>query len=360
MFRNLADSETVFHPQVNLFLGDNGQGKTNFLEAIYFLATTKSFRTSRVAPMARFGSSTIFVSGELERTAIVRKLSAGVEITPHRRRELMVNREPVTLSDYLGAVQVFAYASARLEIIRGGPDERRRFIDRGIASVDPSYLDAMTRYGRVLRQRNALLQDSSLHRGRGTALEAWDEELLSAAAPLTRGRDSYISRLQERFDAIVETHDYHLRDVRLRYQPALTGQTEEDRRQLSSIRRRELAAGFSLLGPHRDVIEIDVAGRPAGEVVSGGELKVTVLFLELAKSEIFREHAGESPLFVLDDLDAELDRRILEALVQRLASSSQLFTSSAKEELVSSLPFGSHSRYEVREGGAKCMEKPAK
>src|SRR5206468_7507400 len=122
------------------------QGKTNLLEAIYFLATTKSFRTSRVASLFRFDSPTVRVAGLLERGAIARTLAVGME---GARRVLMINGEKVTLPAYLNAMSVFAYSQSRLEIIRGAPEERRRFLDRGIASINPGYLEQLTRYMRV-------------------------------------------------------------------------------------------------------------------------------------------------------------------------------------------------------------------
>src|SRR5215212_8623729 len=163
-FRNLAEHEVEFHPQSNILVGRNGQGKTNLLEAIYFLATTKSFRTSRIASTFRFGSASVFVSGVLHRDGLDKTLSVGLETGETKRRVLMINGEKVTLPAYLHAMSVFAYSSARLEVIRGTPEERRRFIDRGIASLNPAYLEQLTRYMRVLKQRNALLAEIALRR----------------------------------------------------------------------------------------------------------------------------------------------------------------------------------------------------
>ncbi|MGZ5472887.1 MAG: AAA family ATPase, partial [Thermoanaerobaculia bacterium] len=128
-FRNLASDEVDFHPQANIMVGRNGQGKTNLLEAIYFLATTKSFRTSRVASLFRFSEPNVFVSGLVLRDGIAKTLSVGLETGEAKRRVLMINGEKVTLPAYLNAMNVFAYSSARLEVIRGTPEERRRFLD---------------------------------------------------------------------------------------------------------------------------------------------------------------------------------------------------------------------------------------
>ncbi len=337
-FRNLAPDEVAFHDHVNIVVGRNGQGKTNLLEAIYFLATTKSFRTSRVASVFQFGSPSVFVSGLLHRFDVEKTLSIGLETGETRRRALMINGERVGLAPYVNAMSVFAYSSARLDILRGAPEERRRFLDRGIASVDPAYLEAVSRYGRVLRQRNALLAS-----GTAASLNAWDEELVVAAAPLHQGRAAYTAALFAAFDAIVAEHGYHVRNLTISYQPSLVDD-------LARIRRDEVRARMSLVGPQRDLLEFAIDGRPAAEVLSGGEQKMVVLFLKFAKLTLFRRRFEEAAVFLLDDIDAELDLEILEQLLLKLPSRTQVFATSAKEQFLRTLEAGPHRRLLVENG----------
>src|SRR6476619_1035886 len=124
----------------NLIVGENGQGKTNLLEAIYFLATTKSFRTTHAASLLRFDATGLFASGVVERHSMEKTLSVGLELLPARRRETMVNRQRTTLAAYLDELHVIAYSAARLEILRGAPEERRRFLDRGISGIDGGHV----------------------------------------------------------------------------------------------------------------------------------------------------------------------------------------------------------------------------
>src|SRR5204863_7754196 len=131
----------------------------------------------------RFDAPNVFVAGVLQRFGVEKTLSVGLEVGETKRRVLMLNGERVALPAYVNAMSVLAYSAARLEILRGAPEERRRFLDRGIASINPAYLEQLTRYGRVLRQRNALLQS-----GKTSGLEAWDAELLAAAAPVQQAR----------------------------------------------------------------------------------------------------------------------------------------------------------------------------
>lgn len=342
-FRNLVAAEVPFHENANILVGRNGQGKTNLLEAIYFLATTKSFRTSRVVSMFRHGSPNTFASGVLHREGLTRTLSAGLESGESKRRVLMINGEKVTLPAYLNAMAVFAYSSARLDILRGAPEERRRFLDRGIASINPAYLEQLTRYGRVLKQRNALLHDVAHNREAPATLDAWDAELTAAAAIVHRARAAYASDLSALFAEIVARHGYHVGNVELQYRPSLA-------EELGRHRREELRARMTLVGPQRDLVEFVVDGRAAAEVLSGGEQKMIVLFLKFAKLELFRRRHDEAPLFLLDDVDAELDLEILQQLLTKLPVSTQVFATSAKEAFLQALEAGPHRRLTIENG----------
>ena len=343
-FRNLAEADTQFHEHANILVGRNGQGKTNLLEAIYFLATTKSFRTSRIASTFRFGSPSVFVSGVLQRDGLEKTLSVGLETAETRRRVLMINGEKVTLPAYLHAMSVFAYSSARLEVIRGTPEERRRFIDRGIASLNPAYLEQLTRYMRVLRQRNALLSEIAQRRQSQNTLDAWDNELMVAANVVHRARTAYVEDLAKLFAEIVGRHAYHVSNVMMSYKPNGTDE-------IAKHRREELRARMTLVGPQRDVLEFLVDGRPASEVLSGGEQKMIVLFLKFAKLELFRRRHDDAPLFLLDDVDAELDLEILQSLLSNLPVSTQVFATSAKEAFLAALQAGPHRRLTIENGG---------
>lgn len=342
-FRNLEQAETAFHPHANLVVGRNGQGKTNLLEAIYFLATTKSFRTSRVPALFRFDEPSVFVSGVVKRDGLEKTLSVGLETGESKRRVLMINGEKVTLPVYLNALTVFAYSAARLEIIRGTPEERRRFLDRGVASINPAYLEQLTRYTRVLRQRNALLAEIAFHRAAQATLDAWDNELMVAAAAVHRARAAYAGDLARTFTEIVQAHRYHVANVEMVYRPSLTDD-------LARHRRHELKTRMTLAGPQRDVVEFLIDGRPAAEVLSGGEQKMIVLFLKFAKLELFRRRHDDAPLFLLDDIDAELDLEILQDLLTKLPASTQVFATSAKEAFLHVLEAGPHRRLTLENG----------
>lgn len=347
-FRNLAPATVEFHPSVNIAVGSNGQGKTNLLEAIYFLATTKSFRTNRVASIFRFDTKSVYTAGVVDRDGLTRTQSAGLELGQARRRVLMVNGEKLPLNAYVGALSVFAYSQSRLEIVRGGPEERRRFLDRGIASIQPGYLETLSRYQRVLKQRNALLHAIAGGENAARELEAWSEEFVLAGSAVHRAREAYLRDLVPEFDRLVAEHDYHVNSMTLAYRGS--GAADELRHRLERTRRHEIRARMSLAGPQRDEVELLVGGRPASEVLSGGEVKMVVLFLKLAKVALFRRRFEQPPLFLLDDVDAELDFDILQRLLSRLPAEAQVFATSAKEPFLRALEAAPHRRLTIENG----------
>ncbi|HJQ39024.1 MAG TPA: hypothetical protein VKB93_17950, partial [Thermoanaerobaculia bacterium] len=241
---------------------------------------------------------------------------------------------------YLNAMSVFAYSAARLEVIRGAPEERRRFLDRGIASVNAAYLEQLARYTRALKQRNALLGDIAAKAESPASLDAWDDELRESAAPVHRARAAYASDLAEAFAQIVRRHGYHVATLEMQYKPSL----------IEEKRREEIRARMTLSGPQRDLLEFVLDGRPANEVLSGGEQKMIVLFLKFAKLELFRRRHDDAPLFLLDDIDAELDLEILRDLLTKLPVATQLFATSAKEPFLDALTTGPHRRLTFENG----------
>lgn len=353
-FRNLQEEAFTFHDGLNVVVGENGHGKTNLLEAIYVLATTRSFRTHRTQSLFRFDAETLFLTGIRREEGLDRRFSIGFEAGAGRRREIRVEEDPVPVSEYVSQLPVIAYSSAQLEIVRGGPDERRRFLDRGIVHLQPGYLDSLSRYQRALKQRNALLQAIRDREARVSMLEPWDHELAETAAVVVRARAEYSSKLADAHARIVGEHRYHVDDLVISYRPSgfdrsgapLEGIFEDER-------DRQIRLGYTTFGPHRDDLEFRRRDRLASEVLSSGETKMTVLFLKFAKIELFEERWDRPPVFLLDDVDAELDLRIIERLLDYLRGRAQLFTTSAKESIFATIDPGEHLLVRLDQGRVK-------
>src|SRR5215213_4638149 len=258
-FRNLS-GKVIWGAGLNIIYGDNGQGKTNWLEAIYLLSTTKSFRTQRLQEAIRFG----------EELAVVR---GGVAHSPEVHREMQVNlrgntksisvkgkREPVTR--YLEQLHAIAFTADELDTVRGGPDARRKFLDRGVVSLHPAYVQTLADYNHVIKQKNRLLQDSAeseMSFERTAELMApWNEQLIKLGSEIHHGRTDYVGRLR----GALEPRLFEKEDVTIRYVSSLEGKGNLDAyesllaERLQLRLQAELAAGYALIGPHKDDLEI--------------------------------------------------------------------------------------------------------
>lgn len=334
-FRNLEP--LVWQPSVgsHLLLGGNGAGKTSLLEAIYVLATTRSFRTPQIADCIRHGGTLFHLEGEVEgdRRAL---LSVGFG-RDWRLRTL--NGKNAPLADFLTALPVVAWVTGDAEMLSGLPRLRRRFMDRGVVGVRPAALEALGRYRQSLRQKRELLASG------GPGLEAWNEVLAGVAAELIERRRAYVEELRARLAEVLAEADLPLPPIEVRYRPSPASGLEGAAAIAASLERmadRERQRQLPLLGPHRDDLEILWDGREMGRVASAGERKALSLLLLAAHGRVLAA-AGRSPLYLLDDLDAELAAPSLLAVWKVFAASpgpEQLFASSNRPQAWLTLPVG--------------------
>jgi DNA replication and repair protein RecF len=332
-FRNLS-GELSLGPRLNIILGNNGQGKTNWLEAIYLLSRTKSFRTQRLQEVIRFGEKTAFVRAQVTRGAGLRR---DLQVTIQgNTKTISVNGKREPLARYLGQLQVFSFTAAELEVVRGVPEARRRFIDRGVASLQPTYVQTIADYSRVIKQKNRILQDAN-EQGLGLLevedlVSPWNQQIVGLASEIHDARTDYIKRINE----VLERGLFEQRDVHIDYVSALAGKGDlSDYKSLVSQRlqlriQAELAAGRSLIGPHRDDLEVLLEGREMRVFGSSGQQRSALLLLDLAAISLYNSRHGDYPLFLIDDVDAELDERRIRHLLEYLESRTQTFITTSK------------------------------
>ncbi len=336
-FRNLAGTFCVA-PGLNVLWGDNGQGKTNWLEAIYLLATTKSFRTGRLQEVIAFGRPAAHLRAEVVRRSTPVTLDLHLEAN---RKTLFVNGKRAVVGEYLGQLTVFAYGREALDVICGEPGERRRFIDRGILTLKPTYVQTLADYNRVLKQKNALLRaavESSDRRCWLDSLEDWNVQLVALGTQLHVERAQYATWLNESLDWRM----FNAEQITVRYVSALgsdlpatpeavrTALTE----QLARRREAELAVGHALVGPHRDDLAILMDGRDVARFGSAGQQRSALLVLTLGQLALYRARCAEPPVLLLDDLDAELDTGRIAALLEYLQGQAQVVVTTTKPGLV--------------------------
>jgi len=351
-FRNLS-GRIEWGPRLNIIYGNNGQGKTNWLEAIYLLARAKSFRTQRLQETIRFSEQLAVVRGKV---TAGKDLQRDLQVSLHdNSKTIFVNAKRETLARYLTQLQVFSFTAADLDVVRGMPEARRRFLDRGISSLKPAYLKTISDYNKVIKQKNRVLQlanENELGPEKVEDLLApWNEQLVRLGVLIHRAREEYVAGL----NAALERQLFERRDVTTRYVSSLEnkgdmGNYESLLRSRISLRlAAEVAAGHALIGPHRDDLEIHLDGREIRVYGSSGQQRSALLLLDLAAISLYNSTANDQPVFIIDDVDAELDERRIRHLLEYLENRTQTFITTSKRSHVESF-FSRASVFEIEEG----------
>jgi len=332
-FRNLS-GKIFWGPGLNVIYGDNGQGKTNWLEAIHLLSRTKSFRTQRIQEAIRFGENTASVSGLVSTGSDVQR---EIQITlKDNTKALWVNGKKEPLARYLGQLQVFAFTADQLEVVRGAPEARRNFLDRGIASLRPAYVQTVSDYNKVLKQKNRILQDAfeselSLEQT-DDLISPWNQQLSRLGTEIYRARIEYTERIND----ALERNLFEPTELLIRYSSALEGKGDLDEYEsllASRLRLRlpaELAAGRSLVGPHRDDLNVHLEGHEIRVFGSSGQQRSALLLLDLAAISVYNFWHQDYPIFLVDDVDAELDEKRIRRLLEYLEGRIQTFITTSK------------------------------
>jgi DNA replication and repair protein RecF len=352
-FRNLS-GEVSWGTGLNIIYGDNGQGKTNWLEAIYFLATSKSFRTQRPQEAISFGKEMAIIRGRVAHSKeIHRDLQVAIQ---GNTKTLSVNNKRETVARYLGQISVVAFTADELDVIRGGPEARRKFLDKGIVSLHTSYIQTLSDYHRVIKQKKHLLHNILTGNIKLSdafkLIEPWNEQLVPLSAAIHRKREDYVERLNH----VLEKRLFGREEMIIRYRSSL--RNKGDLKDYESIIRAhlhirleaEVQSASVLVGPHRDDLEILFDGRDMKVFGSSGQQRSALITLDLAVIKLYHSWHSEYPVFIMDDVDAELDRKRITKLLEYLEGRTQTFITTSKDEVVKE--FSSHaSIYEVADGG---------
>lgn len=336
-FRNLS-GKISWGSGLNILHGNNGQGKTNWLEAIHTLSRTKSFRTQRLQESIRFGQESAFIEGQV---STGKDLHRDLRITlKENTKSIAVNGKREQLARYLGQLQVFAFTADQLEVVRGMPEARRHFIDRGIASLRPAYVQTVSDYNKVLKQKNRILHDASERELRLDETEnlvaAWNEQVATLGTEIHHSRIDYTERL----NGALERTLFGPAELQIRYLSSLESKGDLDnydallRERLHLRLPAEIAAGRSLVGPHRDDLGVQLAGREMRVYGSSGQQRSALLLLDLAAISVYNSQHDDYPLFLVDDVDAELDEKRIRRLLEYLEGRTQTFITTSKRSHV--------------------------
>jgi DNA replication and repair protein RecF len=350
-FRNYRRQELELPRGAVLLLGDNAQGKSNQLEAVFLLATTRSARAQTEGeliswdalgepqPVARVAAEIERRDGDVELEVMIAGRPSeerpGRVPSSKRRR---VNGVPKRQSDMAGQFIAVLFTTADLDLVAGAPAERRRYLDVMLSQLDPAYLSASQAYGKIVTQRNALLRRIQDGAAKQDELPFWDERLAREGALIVAGRAAAVEALAR------QAGDEHRRlsggveELSIAYRPRLDGWDGALDRDaiaralagaLEAGRRREIGAGLTLAGPHRDDLSVEIDGAPAASFGSRGQQRTAALALRLAEARFMAERRGDLPVVLLDDVLSELDEARRRAVLESLGEWDQLLITSA-------------------------------
>lgn len=348
-FRSWRELDIALTPGCTVFVGRNGQGKTNILEAVRYLSILGSHRASTDQALVRQGTNEAHISGIAVNAG--RELAIDIGLRPGKTNKAWINRSPARRpSETLGIVHTVMFAPEDLAIVKGDPAERRRYIDELMVAVRPRYSVVRSDYEKVVRQRSALLKSIShtvrarkIDDAAAMTLETWDRHLARAGAEYLQERFRMVKRLDPFFTRAYAGIAPDSRPARMQYRCSLADVPEDASsvsveslenkflEQLPAIRDKEIERGVCLVGPHRDDLDLMLGDQPVKGFASHGESWSTALALRLASLALLRDEGWE-PILLLDDVFAELDRKRREALVAIALDSEQVLVTAAVRE----------------------------
>ena len=325
-FRNYTRLDVDFAPGFHLLLGDNAQGKTNILEAIYLIATLRSFRGVGGAQMIRHGQKGYFVGGK-----VVGQGEHDIKMYwSSPERSLSLDARPVRkLTDYLGVLRTVVFCTEDLQLVKGAARSRRRFLDLLLSQTHAGYLPLLQRYTRALRSRNALLKHP---RPDPAALESFSRELVKSGEEIIRLRRELVPKFSPLARLAYRRISSEAEELRLEYQPSVK---QDFGVELAQSRHRESTYRSTLIGPHRDDLQLLLNDRSAAQFGSEGQKRTLAITLKLAQAEYLTGLHGSPPVLLIDDIMGELDAKrragFLPLLQRAQQSSGQVFMTATAE-----------------------------
>lgn len=330
-FRNYGSLKLDLDSGINIFCGDNAQGKTNILEAVYLICTSKSQKLSKDREMIRFGCD------ESHLKAVILKDEMHYRIDMHLKRNnskgIAVNGIPIKrVSELLGIANVVSFSPEDLNIIKNGPSERRRFMDLELCQINRIYVHDLISYNRVLNQKNRLLKNLQFDRSSEGFLDIYNEQLIKYGSEIISLRRSFVEKLDQLIRDFHSDITDNSEKLILRYEPDTTEESFYD--DLKKHRDNELKNCFSLVGPHKDDIKFTLNDTDLRQYGSQGQQRTVVLSLKLAEIAFVEEVSGNRPLLLLDDVLSELDRNRQNKLLNSIKDIQTLITCTGLDDFV--------------------------
>lgn len=332
-FRNYNGIKVFLNPNVNIFLGENGEGKTNLLEAIYIASSGKSFRTNKDKELINIYKKEAYVAVELIKENNEKKIE--IKLDSDSSKRIKINGvEQDKISDIFGILQAVIFSPEDLKIVKEGPAHRRNFLDQEITQIKPIYKSILNDYNRVLTQRNNLLKVIQYDNKKRKMLFVWNKQLIELGTRIMIFRKSFIDRLIPISKEIHKSITSGVENLEISYSPTFDI-TQIDKKVIMEnfeellVRKEDsdIEKGSTSLGPHKDDIDIKINGKDVRIFGSQGQKRTTVLSLKLAEVELIKDETEENPILLLDDVFSELDENRRKYLVSRFKELQTIITS---------------------------------
>lgn len=330
-FRNYEKLNISFSPDVTILYGDNAQGKTNVLEALYTASTTKSQKGSKDKDMIKFNESESHIRMTVEDGDIERRIDMHLKST--KQKGVAIDGIPIRkASELYGIMNIISFSPDDLGIIKEGPAERRRFIDMELCQLDKLYMHNFSGYNRALDQRNNLLKQISFNAELKGTLNVWDEQLINFGEYLIEKRGLFIKEISDIASKIHSIITENKETLEIQYLPSTD--KESFRNELLSSREKDIILKMTNVGPHRDDMIFMVNGQDARKYGSQGQQRTAALTLKLAEIELVKEKTGKNPVLLLDDVLSELDRNRQNKLLENISGVQTIVTCTGLEEFI--------------------------
>lgn len=352
-FRNYEQLHMDFHQGTNVLYGDNAQGKTNILEAIYVCSTTKSHKGSKDREIVRFGEEESHIKMIVNRGGIPHRID--MHLKKNKPKGVAINGIPIKkASELFGIINVIFFSPEDLNLIKSGPSERRRFLDLELCQLNKLYVHNLVQYNKVVLQRNKLLKEIDMRPDMKETLDIWDAQLLRYGRELIEIRAAFIQELN---DLIHDIH-FHLSGDRenliLQYEPNVSADRFEEN--LIKNRFQEIKQRMTLTGPHRDDLNFIVNGTDIRKFGSQGQQRTAALSLKLAEIELVKKTIKDYPVLLLDDVLSELDSKRQEHLLSEINHIQTLITCTGLDDFVNSR-FHMDKIFQIVEGAVEQEEE---
>jgi len=330
-YRNLGNFNQSLSPGINVICGNNAQGKTNFIEAVYFLAFGRQFRHGSDIDVIKWKQKSAYITSELEKNGISYSLNIRLEARgKNLAKEILFDRIPIRhMKELFGKLLIVMFSPEDLKLIKSGPGERRRFIDMEICQLSPVYYNDLKEYYKTLKQRNSLLKQIQKDKSLKVSLDIWDEQLVKHGSRITNYRDSFIKKLSDISGEIHSNLTGGAEKLSVKYKPSITSVSS-----LQANQNKDILVGFTKEGVHHDDMDFYINGINVRQFGSQGQQRTVALSAKLAQIKIISETTGQNPVLLLDDVFSELDKTRQEFLLGQIHDIQTIITCTGIEDVL--------------------------